>query len=146
MARPEVSALLRRSGMACPGGGIVDAVATRTATFNRQITLQGVIMIRNLAAALAAIVSAGTSSAKQRYFITMGEYMNRVKRISASILATVSLVSAATVTLQQGSNGYSGCADTYIESGAYNAYDDYNGSITNHGSDTVIGLGATGMS
>ncbi len=46
---------------------------------------------------------------------------------------------SATITLQQGSNSYSGCSDSYMESGI--THDSYNGSVTVHGSEDRIGVG-----
>jgi len=47
---------------------------------------------------------------------------------------------AATLTIQQGVNGYSGCTDSYIESKNDGGY---NGATTNHGNKSYVSVGST---
>lgn len=63
--------------------------------------------------------------------------MNFLKIIIGVLLYTVFLT-AETITLQEGVNGYSGCEDSYIES---MSADGYNGSSTTHGEQSFFAAG-----
>ncbi len=64
--------------------------------------------------------------------------MNLFKKYMMLIFLLAILLSAETITLQEGVNGYSGCTDTYIES--ENQYG-YNGTGTNHGNEGQLAAG-----
>jgi len=62
------------------------------------------------------------------------------KILVCGVLLSLSVsLSAETITLQQGLNGYTGCMDTHIENLYKTAYPDW-GFAVDYGADTVLGV------
>ena len=70
--------------------------------------------------------------------------MSKITMVSSLIAAAAAAAFSATITLQQGANGYRGCTDTYIESKSVPspATEYYMGADANHGNKEVIGAEA----
>ena len=69
----------------------------------------------------------------------MGATMKTAEVLTCTLLIAAASTSAATITLQQGLDGYNGCMDTHLESISNEDYPDFGWKI-DYSADTVLGV------